>query len=132
MKNEEKLSNRLLREYLEIGFNMGKEIGKQVDVSKVKSLEDLDEIIDDTYNIYMDNLTQSSEYSNFILPELRKAAGCKDPLGVGTYTECNIDSIETYNENVDKFDEAIYNGLLWEAAKKYMEKSILKLKRLKQ
>lgn len=49
------------------------------------------------------NLPQTSKWSNFILPELRSLAGCRDPSGVGTFTDCDEEASFILDELLDTF-----------------------------
>jgi len=75
--------------------------------------------VDEVFSDWQDNFTQGADYVNFILPELRKMAGCRDYAG-GTYTDCTDEQNEIYHELLDKFFDGAFEGfkLAFKKAKK--------------
>jgi hypothetical protein len=52
-----------------------------------------------------DSYTQTSEYANFILPEIRRISGYKDSMNVGIYTDCNEENYYNYEDLFEIFLE---------------------------
>jgi len=98
-----------IEEIKEQAYKMGYETGKAVaetakTIPEIKSPEE-------AYSNYEENEVQSANYSDFVLPELRRLAGCKD-TGVGTYTICSEEAASLFHELVDKYWEGVYNGIV--------------------
>lgn len=53
-----------------------------------------------------DGFTQSAQYANNTLPKLRRLAGCEDPHGAGTYTQCDEEAHFEKEELVDIYWES--------------------------
>jgi hypothetical protein len=60
---------------------------------------------------WWENFTQYDDYANTILPELRRAVGCLDTMGVGTYTECTEDQLSELDDLVMELEGKIYEYL---------------------
>lgn len=92
----------------EMAYKMGYEAGKDV----AKTAKTIPEVKtpEEAYANYEEAEIQSADYSNFVLPELRRLAGCKD-TGVGTYTICSDESMELFHELVDEYWKGVYDGI---------------------
>lgn len=87
---------------------IGKAMGKEVGITNFKAGYTNIEDVQEDFNDYF---AQSAEYANSILPDLRSLAGCKDPMGVGTFRDCTDDQEEDVNEFVDLFWDSINESI---------------------
>lgn len=68
--------------------------------------------VEEGFSEWWDNFTQYSDYANVILPELRRAVGCKDTFEVGTYTDCTETQLSQVDDLVDDLREKIFDYLM--------------------
>jgi len=69
------------------------------------------EALEDEFTEWWYNFTQYEEYSNWILPELRRAVGCTDVSYVGTYTGCDVAQLEEVDDLVMELEGLTYDYL---------------------
>jgi len=88
----------------EKGYPSGKQFASQN--GKVNNSE-----LVDALTVSFEGLTQSADYANNTLPDLRRMAGYKDRIGAGTYTRFDTEEqYHNYLELVDRFEEGYSDG----------------------
>lgn len=92
----------------EDAFKLGYDIGKTV-AEEAKKHEDI-ESPEEAYANFVESYVTSPDYTNVVLPELRRLAKCGD-IGSGTYPVCSEESISRFHILVDKFWHGVYTGI---------------------
>lgn len=90
-------------------YRMGYEVGKNV-AEIAKSDPDID-TPEEAFANYEEAEVRSTNYVNYVLPELRRLAGCKDYQDLGTYTICSTESMSLFHKLVDVYWEGVYAGI---------------------
>jgi len=96
--------DRILQDAYQKGELTGRDVGV---VNQDVGETDPNEV----YSFWQENTTQYSDYANDTLPEFRRLAGCKDSMGVGTYTDCTEEQDFLVQDLVDKYFEGAYEGI---------------------
>ena len=98
----------------DVAYAMGRELGEalQLDLEEDLSLEEREIAVRE----WLENYTQTAEYANDVLPELRELAGYEDPHRIGTYTYAPEGMEEELSILLDEvlqlWEEGIVNAFL--------------------
>lgn len=91
-------------------YNWGRDEGRELEPDEWEELgrPDPSEYAGEVFDAW----NQSDSWAYMVLPELRSMAGCEDPMGIGTYTECDDDAEWLYDELVEKFIDGFCAGVV--------------------
>ncbi|OKY78415.1 MAG: hypothetical protein BTN85_0906 [Candidatus Methanohalarchaeum thermophilum] len=88
--------------------------GKNFSSDVKKMVKNDEEVKKDDIEDMKEELSNSPYYSNRILPEIRKIAGCNDPHDLGTYSDCTKKQKIKASDYLDIFWEVVQEELIKE------------------
>jgi len=89
-------------------FRLGYDTGRTV-AEEAANHPDI-ETPEEAYANFEEAYVTSSDYTNFVLPELRRLAKCGD-VGSGSFPVCSEESMKRFHVLVDKFWHGVYAGI---------------------